>query len=447
MTRRAASGTVLALAGALLAWPASAAATTEVGAGSPTLAAWREGALLVWQEGAIHLLHRETRILARRLDQHGQPVGNPLVIAQGATHSRPRAACLQDGRCLVAWQTIPDDGRDWDVLAARVDARKGAVLDPGGVPLDAGPRNQALPAVAAAGHRFAIVWQDMATDGFYELRLAILHAEMKPSESRVRALTYSGRQARRWLGYTPGWGWGRRPIHPGRARSPRVLGGEPHIAAVDGTRWLIDWMDQTNWRPGHNVWVRLAVVHATGMAPPRIVSITEPPDPHSGQAPGVVIVASENVAMHGTALVTGRGGTTRVALGRLLDPARLEWLRPAQEDQGWRPARRWPGVFRLFGGTPVEGPLAGTRLGNKFVWLARAPRGRRDRTPTRLILSALDREGRRLGTRTVHESRGAVEDPAMAAVGEGLLVAFREDPDGSGRWLLRWLRIAKEALP
>ncbi len=447
MTRHAASGTALALAGVLLAWPVSGAATTDVGASSPTLAAWRDGALLVWQEGAIHLSRRETRILARRLDRRGQPVGDPLVIAQGATHSRPRAACLPDGRCLVAWQTIPPAGRDWNVLAARVDARAGTVLDPGGVLLDAGPRNQALPAVAAAGHRFAIVWQHMATDGFYELRLAILHADGKPSEARVWALTYSRTHAKRWLGYTPGWGWGQRPIHPGRARSLRVLGGEPRVAALGDESWLLEWTDQTSWRPGHNVWVRLAVVRASGTTPPQIISITEPPDPHSGQAPGIVIVAPENVAMRGTALVTGRGGTTRVALGRLLHTARLEWLRPAQKDQGWRPARRWPGVFRLFGGAAVEGPLAGARLGDRFVWLARAPRGRRDRTPTRLLLSTLNREGRRLGTRTLHESRGAVADPAVVAVGDGLLVAFREDPDESGRWLLRRLRITKEALP
>lgn len=446
MTRRLPGWTMATVALALVAWPAAPATAPDAGAGSPALAAWRGGALLVWQEGAIHLTHRETRILARRLDRRGLAVGNTLPIAHGATHSRPRAACLPDGRCLVVWQAI-NSGRDWDVRAARVDARAGAVLDPGGVLIAAGPRNQALPAVAAAQERFAIVWQHMAADGFYELRLAILDAGRPPGEARAWALDHTAEQARRWLGYTPGWGWGRRPVNPGRARSRRVLGGEPRIAVLDGGRWLLEWIDQTNWRPGHNRWVRIALVHATGQGPPRLLSVTEPPDPHGGQAPGVVVPAPGGLAMRGTALVTGRAGTTRVALGRLLDVGRLKWIAPAREDKGWRPARRWPGVFRLFGGAAVEGPLTGARLDGKFVWLARAPRTHRDRTPARLLLSALDREGRRLGVRTIHESGGAVADPAMAAVGDGLLVAFREDPDGSARWLLRRLHVPREALP
>ncbi len=415
----------------------------------PALAAWEGGVLLVWQEGRIHYTSRRSRILARTLALDGTYQGGPWVLAEGAPHGRPQVACLADGRCLVVWQRLDVVG-DWDVLVSRLDATEGRVLDPGGHALGAGPRNQALPEVAAAADRFAVAWQHMAADGFYELRLAVLAWGRPLHEARPWPLRYTAAQAARWSGYTPGWGWGRRPVTPARAGSRIVLGGTVRVAPVDGQWWLLEWQDQANWRPGRNIWIRLALVEADGTRPPRLLKIGEPPDPHSGQVSGRLVLGGSGRWLRGAALVTGRGGGIRVALGRLFDPMSPEgwrWLAPAQEDGGWRPARRWPGVFRLFGPVAVEGPLAGAWGHGRFWWVARAAARGRQPSAGRLLLAGMDAEGRPVGRRTVRDGPGLVADPALAVTPAGLLVVFREDASGAGAWRLRRVLVPKEGLP
>jgi len=77
-----------------------------------------------------------------------------VVGASAFDQRRPRVAC-DTTQCLVVWEDQRNSA-GLDVYGARV---KGAVvLDPGGIPIALGPRDQALPSVAFDGRDFVVVW-------------------------------------------------------------------------------------------------------------------------------------------------------------------------------------------------------------------------------------------------------------------------------------------------
>lgn len=412
---------------------------------SPALATHPGGGLLVWQQGRLHQASRNTDILARRLDASGRPYGQTIVLCRApGPQVRPRVACRSDGGCLVVWQDMRN-GRDWDVYAARV-ASDGRVLDAGGRALARGPRSQALPAVASDGQRFAVIWQHMAEDGFYELHASHVAWRGGPGSARAAPLLYTPRQARRWLGYTPGWGWKRAPVSPARQGSRHVLGGQPRLIGLADRRWLLAWQDQANWQPGHSNWTRLAILHATADAF-TLTRVTESPVPLFGQHPGVLARSPARI-LRATVLVTGRGGLSRFGLAAVADSSTLAWqpAPPGAAPGRWRPLwRRW--LVPLFEERAVEGPAGAAWAHGRFVIAARASTFTREKAPARILLSVHDDDGRPLGTLAAFDGKGAVRDPVLAATADGLLLAFSHDAEGNGLWRIRLVRISRQALP
>ena len=427
--------------------PAPVTADGDVGRPArlaPALAAHARGALLVWQRGRLTYTERESDIEARRISTDGRPAGPVVQVSRApGPQTRPRAACLADGRCLVVWQDLRN-GRDWDVYAARI-AADGRVLDPGGSPLAEGPRSQALPDVATDGTRFLVVWQHMAADGFYELRAALLRWNELPRRARTLPVRYRPRDAARWLGYTPGWGWDRRPVSPGRRESRAVLGGRPSVVAAR-RGWVLGWLDEASWRPGGPGWARVARLRV-GTAEAVVVDPRVPPEPVSAQRPGVLATDGAHV-LRCVPLVTGRGSLTRLVLGELLDARAWRWLgRPAGLPKGWK--RRWPGTTPLLGGRAADGPAACAAGHGVFAVAARASAHLRpDASTGTLLVQTLAADGSRLGE--VHAPGplpGAVRDPALAATASGFLLAFAHDERGDGGWRIRLLRLDREGRP
>ena len=100
-------------------------------------------------------------VWARRYDTAGQPLGSEFVVNATVPGSQqaPSVAMEPDGDFIVAWQSAPRDGSDWDVYARRYNAA--------GQPLagefrvnatTAGDQWAPSVAVNAAG-QFVIAWQ------------------------------------------------------------------------------------------------------------------------------------------------------------------------------------------------------------------------------------------------------------------------------------------------
>ncbi len=411
---------------------------------APALAPHARGALLVWQRGRLTFAGRETDIEARQISADGHPAGPVVQVSRASgPQTRPRAACLPDGRCLVVWQDLRN-GRDWDVYAARV-AADGRVLDPGGSALAQGPRSQALPDVATDGTRFLVVWQHMAADGFYELRAAPVRWEEVPRGARTFPVRYRPREAARWLGYTPGWGWDRRPVAPPRRRSRAVLGGRPSVVATR-RGWVLGWLDEVSWRPGGPGWARVARLRIDA-AEAVVSDVLVPPEPVSAQRPGVLATDGARV-LRCVPLVTGRGNLTRLVLGELLDARAWRWLgRPAGLPKGW--GRRWPATTPLLGGRAADGPAACAAGHGVFAVAARASAHLRPDAPAGILLvQTLAADGSRLGeVHALGPLPGAVRDPALAATASGFLLAFAHDERGDGGWRIRLLRLGREGRP
>ena len=128
-------------------------ATPAVASGAGIyLVAWREG----W-----HGKGGAARIFAARVSAGGKlldPSAIEVAPARSGVQECPRVA-FAGGTFLVVWQDLRN-GKDYDVLAARVDAQ-GQVKDGEPIAIATGPRNQALPDVASDGECFLVVWQGL----------------------------------------------------------------------------------------------------------------------------------------------------------------------------------------------------------------------------------------------------------------------------------------------
>ncbi|HPD15885.1 MAG TPA: hypothetical protein PLE19_13100 [Planctomycetota bacterium] len=117
--------------------------------------------LAVWREG-WHGKGGSARIYAARVSADGKvldPKGIEVSPCKNGVQEQPRVA-FGGGAFLVVWQDLRN-GKDYDVLAARVSP-EGKVLDAEPIAVAAGPRTQALPAVASDGQGFLVVWQGLA---------------------------------------------------------------------------------------------------------------------------------------------------------------------------------------------------------------------------------------------------------------------------------------------
>jgi uncharacterized protein DUF3152 len=113
--------------------------------------------LVVWQEqrpGA------SKDIYAARISEAGavlDPLGIPVSKAAG---SQWAPAVAYDGSSfVVVWQDDRSASTRPDVYGARVSPA-GVLLDPGGLPVSAGPGGQVAPAIAGTGAGSLVVWAD-----------------------------------------------------------------------------------------------------------------------------------------------------------------------------------------------------------------------------------------------------------------------------------------------
>ncbi|MBA4387200.1 MAG: hypothetical protein C0404_04410 [Verrucomicrobia bacterium] len=142
----------------------------------PAAAFGKDGFLVAWQAGRIadgNLANGKSDpvgigdIVACRVDKSGKTLDTKPFVVSGAAdlQEKPRLAFApsagsgQGGDVfLVVWQDMRN-GKDYDVYAARVSV-DGKSLDPDGVLICGGARNQAMPDVTYDGGNFLVVWQD-----------------------------------------------------------------------------------------------------------------------------------------------------------------------------------------------------------------------------------------------------------------------------------------------
>ncbi len=133
--------------------------------------------MVVWQSGRIlpgdlrNGPNYQSNIVACRISGAGEALDNvPFVIADTTELKQMPRIAFGGDQFLVVWQDLRN-GVDWDVYAARVKP-DGEVLDPNGILVAGGFRNQALPRVAWDGINFNVVWMDGRSDAKYEIYMA-----------------------------------------------------------------------------------------------------------------------------------------------------------------------------------------------------------------------------------------------------------------------------------
>ncbi len=115
-----------------------------------------ESHLVVWQDLRSR---RNWEIYGNRVSRAGVVRDSPdIAIGAGAGNRRHPRVAWGGGVFLAVWME-ERHGSGWDVAAARVGP-DGAVLDPGGIAVGAGPGDQTRPAVAWNGEAFVVVWMD-----------------------------------------------------------------------------------------------------------------------------------------------------------------------------------------------------------------------------------------------------------------------------------------------
>ena len=128
--------------------------------GTPHVAYGQGLYLVVWREG-WHGKGGKARICAARVSPQGKaldPKGIEIAPADAGVQERPRVA-FGGGAFLVVWQDLRN-GKDYDVLAARIDP-DGKVFDASPIGVAVAPRTQVLPDVASDGDNFLVVWQGL----------------------------------------------------------------------------------------------------------------------------------------------------------------------------------------------------------------------------------------------------------------------------------------------
>jgi hypothetical protein len=151
---------------------------------TPCAAYGKEVFLVCWQSGRLAKgdlrkgVTGESDIVGLRVGRDGKAVDDKPFVVSTAKNKRqsPRTA-FGGGVFLVVWHDLCN-GKDWDILAARVSP-EGKVLDPDGIAVCSKAGVQALPRVAWDGNAFQIVWQDYRCGDRYEVYGARVSPEGK----------------------------------------------------------------------------------------------------------------------------------------------------------------------------------------------------------------------------------------------------------------------------
>jgi hypothetical protein len=133
--------------------------------------------LMVWQSGRIlpgdlrNGPNYQSDLVACRVNASGELLDQtPFVIADTIDLKQLPRVAYGTNIFLVVWQDLRN-GKDWDVYASRVTP-DGEVLEPNGILVSGGVRNQAMPRVAWDGNNFNVIWQDGRSDEKYEVYMA-----------------------------------------------------------------------------------------------------------------------------------------------------------------------------------------------------------------------------------------------------------------------------------
>jgi len=415
----------------------SAPRTLGVGSGlhyNPDAAALNDGYVVVWQRGQDHAGGPGADLELQVLDAEAKP-RQPAMKLCDAPGSQEHARLASNGReGLVVWQDFRS-GRNWDVRAARLDAR-GMPHPQCGFALATGSANAALPVVATAGGRgFLVVWQQTDEHGFYRL-----HAALVPVSGEVRAVgpvLNQAPDAADWHGYTPGWGTDRQPLRAGQQDARILTGGRAEVIEADpgGSAWVLTWHDEANWAPGNRGGItrRVARVELRG---DRLVAtaISAPPSNGLARDEGGLTRHGDRVLLTGRSIIN-RGNS--YVSGAVLPADRLAFLpnpnpEPRKFGAGWKASR----VFSLFrAALGMEGPVAATAFGTGFLVAAVGDSRAGSPHAHRIIGNLIDRDGRRLladgNWPVLHQGEELPSRPVLAGNSKAALLVFeqRQGPD------------------
>jgi hypothetical protein len=106
-------------------------------------------------------------VFGQRYDSNGLPDGAEFRVNSHTTNhqGRPRVASAPDGRFVVVWYSVGQDGSGWGVFGQRYDAN-GLPAGPEFRVNSFTPNHQKYPAVAAAADgRFVVAWNSVYQDG------------------------------------------------------------------------------------------------------------------------------------------------------------------------------------------------------------------------------------------------------------------------------------------
>jgi hypothetical protein len=132
----------------------------------PAAACGKDNYLVVWQAGRDVPGGNGGDIVGCRVDKSGKTLdAAPIVIGAAKDEQEQPQVAFGSGTFLVVWQDLRN-GKDYDVYASRVTP-EGKTLDPEGLLVSGGPKNQCLPRVVHDGKTFLVVWADQRS-GFYE---------------------------------------------------------------------------------------------------------------------------------------------------------------------------------------------------------------------------------------------------------------------------------------
>ncbi len=135
------------------------------------LVCWQSGRLLDGdlRNGPIY----HSKIVACRIDINGTIIDNEPFIISSHDDLREAPKVVFNGSDFVAvWQDLRN-GTDWDIYAARI-TKAGTVLDPDGILVSGGARNQIMPEAVYDGTNVNIVWLDGRSSRNYEVYLTRL---------------------------------------------------------------------------------------------------------------------------------------------------------------------------------------------------------------------------------------------------------------------------------
>ncbi|MBI3851780.1 MAG: cadherin-like domain-containing protein [Verrucomicrobia bacterium] len=214
----------------------------------PAVAASGNGYLVVWQDARNGFSN--TDVYGARVTASGVLVEtNGIVISNAPNNQNAPAVAANGGDFLVVWEDWRNFASRSDIYGARVN-NSGLVLESNGIAISQSPVFQSVPAVAANGTDYLVVWQDYRNLNNYDIHGARVTASGDVVETNGIAIS--------------------------RAASAQLA---PAVAA-SGTDYLVVWQDLRNGVPdvyGTRITNAGIVVETNGTAISRAINTQSAP--------------------------------------------------------------------------------------------------------------------------------------------------------------------------